>query len=105
MVRRVYLQNQFIPATNSIPVCIKLDRPHLSSAGGEQQSDAEVARILVERSERTPAECAAFNAAFRRRNFDFVLLEADEGRLRPGLKSAFLKFTYNNVIMPVVYRI
>jgi hypothetical protein len=25
MVRRDYLQNQFVPATNSIPVCIKLD--------------------------------------------------------------------------------
>jgi hypothetical protein len=38
-----------------------------------------------------------------RRNFDFVLLEADEGRLRAGLKAAILKFTYNNVMMPAIY--
>jgi hypothetical protein len=26
-LRRDYLQNQFVPATNSIPACIKLDNP------------------------------------------------------------------------------
>ncbi len=39
-----------------------------------------------------------------RKFFDFVLLEADEGRLRPGPKATILKFLYNTVMMPVVYR-
>ena len=45
-----------------------------------------------------------FNKTFRRRNFNFVLLEADEGRLQPGVKATVLKFVYNYVMMPAIYR-
>jgi len=97
-----YGDNDFID--KQLITFLRTDDATISALVREQQSDADVASILVERSGRSPAECDAFNSTFRRRNFDFVLLEADEGRLRPGLKSALLKFTYNNVIMPVVYR-
>jgi hypothetical protein len=96
-----YGDNDFID--KQLITFLRTDDATISALVREQQSDAEVARILVERSGRTAAECVAFNSSFRRKNFDFVLLEADEGRLRPGVKSALLKFTYNSVIMPVVY--
>ena len=75
----------------------------ISALVRELPSDADVAQTLVERSGHTPAEVEAFNAAFRRKNFNFVLLEADEGRLRPGLKASVLKFLYNSAVMPIFY--
>jgi hypothetical protein len=69
----------------------------------EHADDATVAAILVERSGRTPAEIAAFDDAFRRKNFNFVLLEADEGRLGSGLKAAILRALYNGVVMRIFY--
>jgi hypothetical protein len=75
----------------------------ISALVREHPADEDVARIIVERSGRSAAECEAFNRTFRRKNFDFVLIEADEGRLR-GVKGALLKFVYNGVVMPIVYR-
>ena len=75
----------------------------ISQSCREHPADADVATILVERSGRTPAECAAFDRTFRRKNFDFVFVEADEGRLPPGFKTAAVKFLYNNLVMRIVY--
>ncbi len=69
----------------------------------EHSDDSDVARILVERSGRSPAECAAFDTAFRRKNFDFVLIEADEGRLGSDLRATILKALYNAAMMPIFY--
>lgn len=39
----------------------------------------------------------------RRKLADFILIEADEGRVG-GFKGAVVKFLYNNAMMPIVYR-
>ncbi len=69
----------------------------------EHPDDVSVASILVERSGRTPAEIAAFDKAFRRKNFNFVFVEADEGRLGSGPRSMIVKALYNGAIMPIFY--
>lgn len=96
-----YGDNDFID--KQLIAFLRANDATISTLVKEHPADSDVARILVERSERSPAECEAFNKTFRRRNFDFVLLEADEGRLRPGLKAAILKFMYNNLMMPAIY--
>ncbi|MDP9106630.1 MAG: DUF5069 domain-containing protein [Candidatus Eremiobacteraeota bacterium] len=69
----------------------------------EHPADADVATILVERSGRSAAEIAAFDKTFRRKNLDFVFVEADEGRLAPGFKATAIRFFYNNVVMRIFY--
>ena len=66
-------------------------------------SDAETARILVERSGRTPEECRRFSNDLKRSVNNFVFMEADEGRLPPGPKTAAIRFFYNNLLMPIFY--
>jgi len=95
-----YGDNDFID--KQLIAFLRTDDVTISKLVQEHPADADVARVLVERSGRSAAECAAFNTAFRRKNFDFVLLEADEGRLR-GPKAAILKFAYNNLIVPAFY--
>ena len=69
----------------------------------ENPSDADVARILVERSGRSANECAAYSASLKRKFLNFFFIEADEGRLAPGFKSSVIRFFYNRALMPVVY--
>lgn len=97
----LYGDNDFID--KQLIAFLRTDDAAISALVREHPADADVARIIVERSGRSAAECEAFSRKFRRNNFDFVLLEADEGRLR-GIKGAILKFVYNSLIMPVVYR-
>jgi hypothetical protein len=70
----------------------------------ENPDDADVARILVERSGRTASEVTAFAKAFRKRNFGFFLTEADEGRLGNGFGAKVSRFVYNRLMMPVIYK-
>ena len=74
---------------------LRTDDATISTLVPEHSDDTDVATILVGRSGRSPAECEAFAKKFSRNFFDFVLLEADEGRLRPGPKATILKFLYN----------
>lgn len=75
----------------------------ISKIVSEHAVDADVARILVMQSGRSAAECQTFSTKLRRKFFDFVMLEADEGRLPPGPKTTIVAFLYNNVMMPIVY--
>jgi hypothetical protein len=95
-----YGDNDFID--KQLIAFLRTDDVTISALVREHPDDADVARILVERSGHSPAEVEAFNTAFRRKNFNFVLLEADEGRLG-GAKGAVLKFVYNNMVMPIFY--
>lgn len=96
-----YGDNDFID--KQLIAFLRTDDATISALVREQPDDAEVARTLVERSGHSPAEVEAFNASFRRKNFNFVLLEADEGRLGRGLKASVLKFLYNGAVMPIFY--
>jgi len=69
----------------------------------ERADDVEVARILIQRSGHDSAEVRAFAQMFRRKNMDFVLLEADEGRLGNGLRAKAIALFYNRLLMPIVY--
>jgi len=69
----------------------------------QNPDDADVARVLVERSGRTRAECEAFDKAFRRKNLNFIFVEADEGRLGSGVGPTIVKALYNGAIMPIFY--
>jgi hypothetical protein len=75
----------------------------VSTLVAEHAEDAEVARILVERSGRSPSEIAAFDNTFRRKNLNFVFVEADEGRLGSGLGARIIKTLYNGAVMPIFY--
>ena len=96
-----YGENDFID--KDLIAFLRTDDATISALVREHPADADVAKILVERSARTPAECAAFSASLRRKFFDFIMLEADEGRLPPGPKAAIVKFAYNALLMPAVY--
>ena len=95
-----YGNNDFID--KQLIAFLRTDDATISQLVREHPADADVANVLVARSGRSAAECEAFNTTFRRKNFDFVLLEADEGRLS-GPKAAILKFLYNNVVMRIFY--
>ncbi len=82
---------------------LRTDDETISKLVREHSSDAEVARILVERSGRSASECAAYSGSLKRKFMNFFFLEADEGRLGPGFKSSAIKFLYTKALMPVVY--
>ena len=76
----------------------------VSALVNEHPDDADVARILIQRSGRSDDEVRRFAKRMRRQNFNFVLTEADEDRLGNGLGARLMRFAYNRVIMPIVYR-
>jgi hypothetical protein len=82
---------------------LRMGDTDVSAIVREQPDDAAAAAAIVARSGRSAAERGAFSARLRRKLFDFVLLEADEGRLPPGIKRSTVRFLYNRVIMPVFY--
>ena len=65
--------------------------------------DDDAARELIERGGRTIEERRRFSASLRRKLFNFALLEADEGRMAPGLRRSLLRLVYNRVVMPPFY--
>jgi hypothetical protein len=65
--------------------------------------DEDAARELIERGGGTLEERRRFSASLRRKLFNFALLEADEGRMPPGLRRSLLRFVYNRVVMPPFY--
>lgn len=67
-----------------------------------EPDDERAARRIVELSGKTAADCAAFNRKLVRRNGLFmVMMDADEGRRKPGLAVSLMRVFYNAVIFPV----
>jgi len=97
----LYGDNDFIDG--QLLKFLRTDDKTVSELVRAHDDDAEVARILVERSGRDSTEVRAFAQKFRRKNMDFVLLEADEGRLGNGLRAKLTALFYNRLLMPVVY--
>ncbi len=97
----LYGDNDFID--KQLMAFLRTDDTAVSQLVREHPADADVATILVERSGRTAAEIAAFDKTFRRKNLDFVFVEADEGRLGPGFKASAIRFFYNAVVMRIFY--
>lgn len=97
----LYGDNDFIDA--QLLKFLHTDDATVSALVREHADDAEVARILIERSGHDSAEVRAFAEKFRRKNMDLVLLEADEGRLGNGLRAKLIAFFYNRLMMPIIY--
>jgi hypothetical protein len=70
----------------------------------EHDDDAVVASSLVAESGRSESERRTFGVRLRRRLLNFVFLDADEGRLPPGVRTRLWRFAYNRLLMPVVSR-
>ncbi len=96
-----YGDNDFIE--KQLIAFLRTDDTTISQLVSEHPDDAAVAKILVDRSGRSPGEREAFDKSFRRKNLNFVFLEADEGRLGAGLKATALKVFYNSVVMRIFY--
>ncbi|HEX3462572.1 MAG TPA: DUF5069 domain-containing protein [Candidatus Elarobacter sp.] len=97
----LYGDNDFIDA--QLLRFLRTTDATVSALVRDHADDAEVARILVERSGRSPSEIAEFAKIFPRKNFGFVLTEADEGRLGNGPRAKLICFVYNRLIMPIFY--
>ncbi|MDQ6942505.1 MAG: hypothetical protein M3169_08345 [Candidatus Eremiobacteraeota bacterium] len=82
---------------------LRTDDETISALVREHPSDADVARLLVERSGRSATECDAYSKSLKRKFMNFFFIEADEGRLGPGFKSSVVTFLYNKALMPIVY--
>ena len=67
-----------------------------------EADDERAAQRIVERSGKTAGECTAFNRGFVRGNGPFLaMMDADEGRQKPGLGAFVMKAAYNAVIFPI----
>jgi hypothetical protein len=97
----LYGDNDFID--KRVLEFLRTDDAAVSAVVREEHDDAAAAAIIAQRSGRTAEERRAFSKQLRGQLFDFVLMEADEGRLPPGLKRAVVRFLYNRVMMPVFY--
>jgi hypothetical protein len=96
----LYGDNDFID--KQVIAFLRTDDETITKLVRENPSDADVARIIVERSGRSASECAAYSGSLKRKLFNFVMLEADEGRIH-GFEASVIKFLYNNALMPIVY--
>ena len=97
----LYGDNDFID--KQVIAFLRTDDETITALVRENPSDADVARILVERSGRSAGECAAYTASLKRKFVNFFFLEADEGRLWPGFRASVIRFLYNKALMPIVY--
>jgi len=67
-----------------------------------EPDDERAAQLIVERSGKTPEQCAAFSRAFARGNGLFIaMMDADEGRGKSGFVPSLMKAAYNALIFPI----
>ncbi|GAC1540535.1 MAG: hypothetical protein NVS2B17_16900 [Candidatus Velthaea sp.] len=99
----LYGDNDFIDA--QLLRFLGADDRALSAWVEEFSDDDEVARVAIARSGRSFDERRRFSTSLARRTFDFCMLDADEGRLAPGLRSRTIAFLYNRAMMPIVYAV
>ena len=96
------------PADGDLLRFLRLDNDAVLEVLRREPDDAAAAAELVRRSGRTPAECAAWSARTRRASALFLaMMDADEGRRPPGLRTTLLRVAYNGLVMPpgyLVYR-
>lgn len=70
----------------------------------ETEDDEAVAQTLIAESGRSPEEIQARNETMYKKNAPFLaMMDADEGRRKPGLGTTLLKFFYNYGLMPPAY--
>lgn len=71
----------------------------------DEPNDDRAASRIIEASGKSAAECDAFNRAFAKSNALWLaMIDADEGKRKPGIGTSLLKSTYNSVIFPMALR-
>lgn len=66
--------------------------------------DDGAALQMISMSGKTSAQCAAFSRRFATVMAPFLaMMDADEGRRKPGALTSFLRWFYNRVLMPPSY--
>lgn len=70
----------------------------------EEPDNRKAAARILEVSAKTASQCQAFTQGFLEKAKPFLaMMDADEGRLRFGLRSLWLRWTYNRKVMPRAY--
>lgn len=99
-----YIFGGIDPLDNELKAFLRTTDEDVLELVRREPDNQRVADELVQRSGRTPEECAAWSEAFRRKHaFDFATFDADEGRRAPGLTTTLLRVFYNYIVMPPVY--
>lgn len=66
--------------------------------------DDAAAMQLISMSGKTGEQCASFSRRYRSMMRPFLaMMDADEGRRKPGALTSFLRWFYNRVVMPPSY--
>lgn len=97
----LYGENDFIDARALR--FLRMSDSAFTSIVREHADDVEAGRVAIARSGRTQEQCRAFSAKLKRGMHGFALLEADEGRMPPGLKRTLIRTVYSGVIVPIAY--
>lgn len=67
-----------------------------------EPNDERAAQRIIERSGKTAEQCAGFNRTFLRTYAPFLaMMDADEGRCKPGPGPSLMKVAYNAVVFPL----
>ncbi|MDP6041658.1 MAG: DUF5069 domain-containing protein [Candidatus Latescibacteria bacterium] len=70
----------------------------------ETEDDETVAQTLIAESGRSPEEIQARNETMYKKNAPFLaMMDADEGRRKPGLGTTLLRLFYNYLLLPPAY--
>ena len=81
---------------------LRLDDAQICDIVRAEPDDERAARRIVELSGKTQAECAAFNRRLVRGNGLFMaMMDADEGRRKPGIVVNLMRGVYNAVVFPL----
>ncbi len=99
----LYGNNDFIDG--QVLRFLKTDDATISALVERCSDDDDVARGAIAQSGRSLDERRTFSAGLERRMLGFAMLDADEGRLGPGLRSNAIAFVYNRAMMPIVYAV
>lgn len=97
----LYGENDFIDGR--VLRFLGLSDDQFADAARAEADSVLAARRALASSGRSPNECREFSERLRKSFANFCLLEADEGRLPPGLRATLIRFFYNRLMMPIVY--
>jgi hypothetical protein len=79
-----------------------LNDAQVSEVVRDEPDDNRAAQRILELSGKMAAQCAAFNRAFLRSNAPFLaMMDADEGRRKPGIGTSLMTAAYNAVVFPI----
>lgn len=92
------------PADSELLRFLGLSSQQVLNVVGAENDDVVAAKRLLAMSRKTGAQCAKFTRRFRLMMAPFLaMMDADEDRMPPGLRTSLLRFVYNSIVMPPAY--